>query len=300
MDRPDLLKIDFHALSVLVTVHKYSSIRKAADNLDMSQSSISYVIERLRQVFNDELFVRLGRGITATHRCETIVAGAKSLIAQLEELAAEKEFDPASASERFVLSCNFYERSIFLPLLIHKLNARAPNVKLSVMTVGGHGLQLLESGACDVVISPLQGTKSGIYCKRLMTEKYACFVWKESKWARQSMTLDNYESAQHIIAQPAPEWQPYFLPTLDAMNITIKPHIEISGLGAIDRVIAQTELVLTASEGFSRIFSPDIISIPAPFECEFPFYMTWGKRTHSSQAHQWFRNQITETARELK
>jgi DNA-binding transcriptional LysR family regulator len=300
LEREDLLKVDFHTLRVLVTVHQYSSIRKAADSLDMSQSSISYLIDRLRSVFNDELFVRLGRGITATRRCETIVEGAKSLITQLDELASVAEFEPASTTEHFVLSCNFYERSIFLPPLTHRLSALAPHVKLSVVTVGGHGLQLLESGNCDVVISPLQGETGGLYCKRLMAESYACFVSDGSRWAKEPLTMESYMDAKHIIARPAPEWKPHFLATLDAMGVSIRPQIEVSGFGAIDRVVEDTDLVLTASEGFSRIFSPRIKSVAAPFECEFPFYMTWHGRTHASPAHRWFRNQISETAQVLK
>ena len=74
MTSVDPYSVDFASLRILKLVHAHQSFSKAADSLGANQSTISYAIARLREVFHDPLFVRQGGGIVATERCNEIVA----------------------------------------------------------------------------------------------------------------------------------------------------------------------------------------------------------------------------------
>ncbi len=70
----DPFTLDFAALRCFRMVHALGSFSLAAESLGLSQSSVSYTIARLRDVFEDPLFVRQGGGIVPTDRCVEIVS----------------------------------------------------------------------------------------------------------------------------------------------------------------------------------------------------------------------------------
>lgn len=295
----DPLRTDFHALQILVSVHRHSSVRAAADALGLSQSSVSYTIDRLRDSFGDPLFVRLGRSIEPTDRCNAIVRGAEALLRDFEALTISDRFDPSTATDRLVFSCNFYERATFLPALMRHLNREAPNVRLTVVQANSDGHRQLEDGMCDVVVAPMQAHPSGFHSRRLLTERYACFVSRSSPFAQRGMTLDDYARARHVVVRPSLGWRPYFTEALERMGLHMEAMLELPSFADIDRIIADTDLVLTATDGLARIF-PNLAVIPAPFHCEFPVEMSWAGRTHNAPAHRWLRDLIARLAGDLK
>ncbi|MFY0633322.1 MAG: LysR family transcriptional regulator [Vannielia sp.] len=293
------LKADFHSLRVLITVHEKGSISAGADSLGLSQSSVSYTIERLREVFSDPLFVRLGRGIRPTERCDWLAEEARRLIQHYEEMVVPTRFDPARATDRFTISCNFYERASLLPQLVSQLAVEAPGVTLSIVSAVGDGLAQLERNDCDLCISPVPARVSGLYSEELLSERYGCFVCPQSRWAEEGLDLQLYSGARHIMVRPAPNWRPYYLATLSRLGVEIRPHIEVSSFGEIDRIVSGTDLILTATEGFARIYAPRVVAVRAPFEAPFRVHMAWAGRTHRAPSHLWLRQRMREIAAAL-
>ncbi|WP_083938526.1 LysR family transcriptional regulator [Psychromonas ossibalaenae] len=58
--------MDLNLIKPFLAVYKYQSITKAADALDLTQPAISAALRRLEKRPNKKLFVKEGRGITAT------------------------------------------------------------------------------------------------------------------------------------------------------------------------------------------------------------------------------------------
>src|SRR5262245_35475791 len=157
MPKPaDTLSIDFAALRVLRLVYNLQSFSKAAEALDVNQSTVSYTIDRLRDTFHDPLFVRQGGGIAPTQRCSEIVRKAGEILDDFEALVAPSEFVPSQAAGAVAISCNYYERYIVLPPFIRELRKLAPNVVVEIKTAAGQGPDLLKRGETDLLIGPAQ------------------------------------------------------------------------------------------------------------------------------------------------
>lgn len=58
--------VDLNLLTVFDAVMQEQNITRAAHNLGMSQPAVSNAVARLKVMFNDELFMRQGRGIQPT------------------------------------------------------------------------------------------------------------------------------------------------------------------------------------------------------------------------------------------
>ncbi len=58
----NLRSVDLNLLTVFDAVMQEQNITRAAHNLGMSQPAVSNAVARLKVMFNDELFIRHGRG----------------------------------------------------------------------------------------------------------------------------------------------------------------------------------------------------------------------------------------------
>ena len=61
MNTIDYLNLDAQKLTTFLTVLEGMSVSRAAERLGVSQSAVSHTVEKLRTIFNDPLFIRVGR-----------------------------------------------------------------------------------------------------------------------------------------------------------------------------------------------------------------------------------------------
>ncbi|MCH5374377.1 MAG: LysR family transcriptional regulator, partial [Planctomycetes bacterium] len=148
----ELAKLDFAALRTLCMVHSHGSFSRAAEAMGLAQSTVSYTVSRLRDVFNDPLFVRQGQGIAPTLRCSEIVEQATHLLDRFEQLAAPREFDPGVASLEVGISCNYYERVTIIPQVVRWIRREAPGIRLNIIPSTVQGKSQLTRSESDILI----------------------------------------------------------------------------------------------------------------------------------------------------
>jgi molybdenum-dependent DNA-binding transcriptional regulator ModE len=80
----DHSRLDGHLLRMLVAVVETGGITAAAQRLGVTQSAVSHLLDKLRAITGDPLFVKSGRGVVATARAEQLAADARELLLALE------------------------------------------------------------------------------------------------------------------------------------------------------------------------------------------------------------------------
>ena len=100
------------------------SITAAAQRLGVTQSAVSHLLNKLRAITGDALFVKSGRGIVATARAEARPAQARDLLRDLERFARSGGFDPARWQTTVTIAANDFQRDLLLPALAERLRAR--------------------------------------------------------------------------------------------------------------------------------------------------------------------------------
>ncbi|MGV3651124.1 MAG: LysR family transcriptional regulator [Devosia sp.] len=292
--------LDVATLRALLAIHKRGSLSRAAEQLGVTQSTLSHTLKRLRAAFGDELFVRHGRGVVPTERCDALVAGVRRLLDQLADLAEPPSFEAATSAHRFTLSCNFYERFLLLPHLVREFRNQAPAAQLNVIQSNLRGHEQLNSGQCDVLISPLLAETSGLYRRSVMADRYACFVDRAHPLAKAPLTLENYAAANHIAVNYDGGWRPFYRNALDALGVSITPRIELPSFGAIGSILEGSDLILTAPAALASVLLPKAVMIEPPFAAEFEVFMFWTARQHDSPANGWLRHLVAETVRSAR
>ncbi len=78
------------------------NITRAAHTLGMSQPAVSNAVSRLKVMFNDELFVRYGRGIQPTARAYQLFGSVRQRCSWSKTIAGSG-FEPLSSERVFHL-----------------------------------------------------------------------------------------------------------------------------------------------------------------------------------------------------
>ena len=153
--------LDFELLRAFVAVADSGGFRRAAERLNLTQSTVSQQIKRLELETERPLFRRTTRSVVLTDDGEMLLGDARRLL-QLEEAARQRLAAPRlSGTVRFGVVEEIAGGS--LPSALGRFATLHPGVKLEVQIgVSAELIEQLDAGRLDVVFAkrPL-GTSRG-------------------------------------------------------------------------------------------------------------------------------------------
>ncbi|WP_186766331.1 LysR family transcriptional regulator [Falsiphaeobacter marinintestinus] len=296
----DPFSVDFAALRTLRTVHAHGSFSKAAESLQVTQSTVSYTMARLRAAFSDPLFVRQGAGIVPTERCDDIVEKAGELIERFEAMAAPRSFDPAVASVAITISCNYYERVTIIPEVARVLRRDAPGIKLNIISSAVRGREQLTRSESDMLIGPIRIEDAGYYRRALLQDQYVCIMDPGNPLAKGPMDLDSYVKAPQIMVNYGGSFRSRFLVVMEAEGHYPNTVMEVPSPANLPEMVLGTDMIATVPSRIGRLFEGSVTSMPCPFPAKFPIDLYWTARTHVSAPHTWLRSKIAEAAARIE
>ncbi|MBN9324369.1 MAG: LysR family transcriptional regulator, partial [Delftia acidovorans] len=195
MRQIDGSQLDGRLLQLLLAVLETGSVTAAAQRLGVTQSAVSHLLDKLRAITGDRLFVRQGRGIAPTAHALALQDPARELLRQMQQFGQGPSFDPAHWRAEITIAANDLQRELLLPALARRLRTQAPAAMLRVIDSGAPDAELLRSDACLLAISPRPPDATDIVQKRLFTDEYAVFY--DSAVRQPPASLADYLQAEH-------------------------------------------------------------------------------------------------------
>src|ERR1700751_3462564 len=122
--------IDHRLLRVLCAVVETRSVSHAADRLGITQPTASYLLGRLRELLRDPLFIKSSGGMTPTPKSLGLYREIRRGLDILDAAFAPATFDPAHSERTFRLAMIDIGELVFLPPILHRLQAVAPRVTI--------------------------------------------------------------------------------------------------------------------------------------------------------------------------
>ena len=80
-----LKRIDLHRLVIFLAIYDAGSVSKGAQLLGLTQPAASNALSCLRRAYQDELFLRCGRGIFPTPKADQLAECLRPVSAALEK-----------------------------------------------------------------------------------------------------------------------------------------------------------------------------------------------------------------------
>jgi DNA-binding transcriptional LysR family regulator len=126
---------NLNLIPILRALLKEVSVAKAAAQIGLSQPAMSAALARLRDQFKDPLLVRAGRQMRLTPRALRMRRQLEQICVHIESFFQPESFDPATATDNFVIAAPDYLALLLSGALINRLAAEAPRVRVKFVDV---------------------------------------------------------------------------------------------------------------------------------------------------------------------
>jgi len=290
----DPLNIDLRAFKILQTVYNEGSFTRAAEELNLNQSGVSYAIDKLRKIFSDPLFVREKSRLQPTERCIEILGFSIQLLDGFQSLQDLGGFDPARSSQKFTIACNYYERVLIIPQIVHALKSRAPNLSLEIIDAAASGDDKLLSSDADLLLGPFKRDEAAFYTRTLYTDKYVCLFDPSHPAASRKLTVDEYLNLKHIRITYGGRWKSNYLREILSQGRKMDYAISVPSPAGIEQLVQGSDLVATVPGMLASRKDLGLKISPCPVPAPFSIQMIWTGQKHQSTVNKWVRDLIAE------
>lgn len=180
-------QLDLNLLRALDVLLDEGNVSRAAERLFVSQSAMSGMLARLRESFDDPLFIRTQYGMEPTQRAKSLQKPLKQVLADIQTMYQTPDFDPKTATMVFKVGATDYAfYSVVLPFL-QKIQVLAPNIKVALLPIQqGSPSERLNKGELDVALLTASETHDNLYAKKLYDEEYVCVMREQHPLAIQA------------------------------------------------------------------------------------------------------------------
>ncbi|MGG5820643.1 LysR substrate-binding domain-containing protein [Falsiroseomonas sp. HW251] len=203
MSEMKLRRLDLTLLLVLDGALRHRKLSVVAGELGLSQPAVSHALARLRQIFDDPLFLRRPGGVEPTARALDLAPRIASVLALARAaVAPPAAFDPARSERVFRLAGLDYEAARFGPPLLSRFVAAGPGLRLSFRPQARDAaLRALADDEVDLAIGLFPRRPPEILTLPLYEESYlvAAAASHPALAGRETLELDAYCAMDHVL-----------------------------------------------------------------------------------------------------
>ena len=148
---------DLNLFVIMNAIYTEGSLTKAAEVVGITQPAVSNALARLRERFNDDLFVRTGTGMVPTHKTEHMINDVQHALSLMQKSVNEPdEFDPNTSQRTFRISLGDISEGRILPFLLERINKTAPKIAIeSFFTTPEDLVHALATNELNFAIDPV-------------------------------------------------------------------------------------------------------------------------------------------------
>jgi DNA-binding transcriptional LysR family regulator len=288
--------IDLKLLKVFEAIHRCASLSKAADRLGLSQPAVSQALARLRERFDDPLFVRTPQGMEPTPHANELLRMVTVAIAAIEDtMAFRPVFNAASSRRLFRIGVTDIGQIVLLPQLLPHLREQAPRVEVEALSISDQTGSMLETGEIDLAVGFIAQIDARFYQQALFDERFVCLARAGHPRIRDSMSLDAYVAEEHVVVTTSGTGHLVVDRTVERLKIERKVALRIPSFLALSTIVGSTDLLCTLPRRAGLIMARhgDVSVWDLPFE--LPAYTVrqhWHERQQYDPGCQWLRRTI--------
>ncbi|MET0600152.1 MAG: LysR family transcriptional regulator [Mesorhizobium sp.] len=165
-------------LQYFVAVAEQGTVSRAAQNLSISQSSVTEAIKELESDLGVALFERHPRGLTITHRGHQFLRHATKILAEVSDARRAFFGDPPATTGRLQLGVTSLVAGYVLSDLLARFRRAHPAVEITAIEDNGDYLEhLLVGGKLDVAVMVTSNLRDRMALQSEIIEVSAYRLW---------------------------------------------------------------------------------------------------------------------------
>lgn len=292
---------NMNLLPIFLIILEELSLSRAAQRLGMSQPALSHSLARMREEFDDQLFVRAPGGLVPTSKALEL----KPKLVEFSDLVnsiyeQNKQVSPLEFKGRIVLSTTAYFEQVIIKKFVESLRNEAPKLELITHNLSTESelvpRQQLEKGEVDLVVAGFFKDLPDSVFRTVLFEDPFCVVARKN--------------------------HPYFGTQQSARDLCDYPHLMISLRGDLrgrmDEELKKKKLERKIHAGLGNFFTPALLLPDSDYLLVCPLrlaqsyarflpvehhevplelrpvkmQMIWHERLNKDPVQKWVRNKI--------
>ncbi|MEK1940947.1 MAG: LysR family transcriptional regulator [Pseudomonas sp.] len=296
----NLSKVDLNLFIVFDAIYTEANLTRAGQIVGITQPAVSNALARLRETFNDPLFVRTAQGMVPTPMAQNIIGPVRNALALLRVSVQEsRTFNPLQANKTYRISMTDLTEEIILPPLFQRLRRQAPSVQIeSFLSKRRETTKELAAGRLDFAVDAPLNTDPQVRHVKLLSDRYVCAIRKGHPLAKEKLTLDEYMSLTHIHISSRRSGLGYVDLTLGKMGIQRKIALRSQHYLMASMVMQKTDMAMTVPERFARSHDLHYVGVPVEVPA-VETHLYWHESTDQDPANRWMREQMIELAQQV-
>lgn len=300
-----LKEIDANLLVTLDALLVDASVTRAAERLGRSASAISHALAKLREIFDDELFVRAGQRLVPTAKAQELAPTVHVILAGMESLLRpNKPFDPSLTMRAFAAASSEAGELILLAPIRKRLQKSAPSV--SVDWTPSHAdsvIDDLRNARCHFLIDIVgaMGEAPDLRAAKLFDDTLATLARPGHAFAKRAPTPDKFAAADHVSVHALPG-----LPRLEqalrksGLSVYRSLHVSSALVGVLTTL--NSDALLTVPASLAAILEKQfgLVRVRHPVQpVTFPVRLLWHTSYDRDECHFWLRGEFAAIAKDL-
>ncbi len=291
-----LREVDLNLLTVFDAVMQEQNITRAAHNLGMSQPAVSNAVARLKVMFNDELFVRQGRGISPTQRARQLFDPIRQALQLIRNELPSSVFVPHTSTRQFKLAICSPCDLRFAPQIMTQVDHEAPSIQLHLEAEFDRQVsERMRYQEVDFVIDYSRFDQQGFSSQEIFQDELVVVASHSHPRLGDSITPEQLHQEKHaklsqLHGQRGFSEQAY-------RELDVPAHYEGASLSNLLYVVGQSELVTIAPRWMvETVANQDLLKVMTfPYENRaIQGYLSWHESSEKDKGHTWLRERLVE------
>jgi DNA-binding transcriptional LysR family regulator len=297
-----LSDIDLNLLVVFDRLVQDGRVSRVADALGLSQPAVSNALRRLRDLLDDELFLRTPSGMAPTpYALQLAEPVAQALRGLQGALNVRASFDPARSERCFTLAMTDVGEIYFLPVLMDALAREAPGVTLRCVPVADATLREdMAAGRVDLALGSLPQLQAGFFQQALFRQRYVALMRAGHPMATGApapLNAAQYRQAAHVRVVSAGTGHGQVDEALQRLGVARQVQLTVPHYVALGQVLGSTDLVATVPERLAQRLAGPHALVARPLTLRLPastIAQLWHAHLHRDPGHQWLRGLVAQ------
>lgn len=304
-----LRKTNLNLLPVLAALLRCRNVTHAAKVLNLSQSTVSGDLRKLREILDDELLVQCGRELQLTEKAKRLAPDVMRLATQIGNLFETEPFEPFSAEVTFQIATADYVSALFVTRIGKTLQTHAPQISLMLSPTPGASSKALLLGTLDLIICPnrranLDACGIGEDCddfgrEVIMRDELVSIQWSGHSSAGSDVDIVEYFERPHAIYCRTDNKNTIEQDAIESIGAKQNNQFLIPYFTLLPHLVVESNLIAviprTLADQYSK-FLPIHTFQPPYMLPALELTMLWSRARESYSDLRWLRSVVREAA----
>jgi len=283
------------------SIYTEGSLTKAAEVVGITQPAVSNALSRLREKFDDELFVRTGGGMVPTQKTENIIKDIQNALQLMQKSVNEPdEFDPATSQKTFRISLGDINEGRILAILIGKIEKQAPNIKLECYYSARDKVpHALATNELNFAVDPFIPNSKDTNAMKVFSDQFVIAHRANHPVSKvTTLTLEEVLKLKYINISNRKRGASVVEMEMQKMQLQPEMSLRAQHYLVTPEIVRSTDLCLLCAETFAKKHGLSYIELPfdvPPLEQ----YLIWHSSDDNDGSHIWMRDLIAESFKEV-